>query len=249
MRGAPQGELQTMKQTPVTYADKLLPNQPEFSNLYRGKAPVEAAILDTILWTTGNRRPYEDFDLRLSDKFTPEEMGSNPVALRLLEFLIAVSGARTVLEIGAFIGVSTMYLARSLPLGGKVVTFEKFDHFAEIARENFRRNKMEDRIQLIVGDASDGLKSLPKSEKFDLVFVDGNKERYDEYFAELEPRLNRPGIAVIDECFFHGDALNAYPSSDKGRGVRRVLKAISKRDDLLRLALPISNGILIVRKT
>jgi caffeoyl-CoA O-methyltransferase len=237
-----------MKRSRVTYADKLLPNQPELTDLCHGSALTEAAILDTILWITGSRRPYEDFDLRLSDRFTPEEMGSPPVTYRLLEFLIVASGARTVLEIGTFIGVSALYLARSLPPGGKVVTFERFDQFAAIARENFSRNRMEDRIQLIEGDAMESLKSLPKSEKFDLMFIDGNKERYDEYFAELEPRLNRPGIVVIDDCLFNGDALSTTPSSEKGRGVRRVLEVISKRDDLLRLVLPVANGILIVRK-
>ncbi len=227
----------------------MLPVQPAYSDHYSGRAGgLEQSLFETIAWASGFRPPVEEFDLVLSKRFTLEEMGSNPIALRFLEMLIAISGAKRVLEIGSFVGVSSMCLARALPPGGKVVTIEKFDEFAAIAKENFKRNGFEDKIELIVGDALEEAAKVRRLTKFDLIFVDGNKEHYDDYFRMLEPALSPGGLMVVDDCFFHGDALNKLPGTEKGRGVRKLLETVSQRGDLQRLALPISNGLLIIWK-
>src|SRR5438445_480702 len=139
------------------------------------------SLYDAICQASGIVSPHEEFALEYSNQFTVEEMASNPVSLRFFQFLVRVSGARRVLEIGAFIGLSAMAFARALPDGGEVVTIEKFDRFAAIARRNFEKNGLADKIRLIVGDASDILASLRSVPLFDIVFIDGNKECYRAY--------------------------------------------------------------------
>lgn len=233
----------------VEFWDKLLCNQPEYANRFTGgTAAYDEALFRAICRSSGLKPPTEEFHLELSDKVTIEEMGSNPVAQRFLEMLVRMRGARRVLEVGTFLGITTMCLAHALPPGGDVVTFEKFDHFAAIARRNFALNGFMDRITLIEGDAFDAVGQLQPSDRFDVIFIDGNKERYRGYFEKLEPHLAPHGLIIIDDCFFHGDALNDRPATEKGAGVKAFLDYAATRDDYDRIALPLSNGIMLMLK-
>jgi predicted O-methyltransferase YrrM len=206
-------------------------------------------MYEAAAWSCGLKPPHEEFDLVTSDRFPTGLLASPPPKLRQLEFFVRVSRAHRVLEVGTFIGVSTLYLARALPPGGEVVTLEKFDHFAALARQNFARNGLADRIRLIEGDAMETLPRLPDAEPFDLIYLDGDKARYREYFDRLEPRLSRDGLLVIDDVFFHGDALDEEPRTDKGAGVRALLAEVARRDDLFRCLLPIgAAGMLLVMR-
>ena len=80
------------------------------------------------------------------------------------------------------------------------------------------------------------------------LFIDGNKERYKDYFESLEPLLSPNGVIIVDDCFFHGDVYNDKPQTEKGQGTKDFLDAAAKRDDYVRLALPLSNGVYIMMK-
>ena len=107
----------------VRYWDKMLPDQSEHANLYRGDALMHD-LFDAISRSSGIGDPKSEFTLEESDMFTVEEMASNPVAMRFLQFLIKVAGVKRVLEIGAFIGFSAMSFAKALPKDGEVVSIE-----------------------------------------------------------------------------------------------------------------------------
>jgi predicted O-methyltransferase YrrM len=168
--------------------------------------------------------------------------------LRFFQFLARISGARRVLEIGSFVGVSAMCFARALPEDGEVVTIEKYDRFARIARRNFERNGLAAKIRLLQADALEALGDLPKHELFDIVFIDGNKERYREYMEQTVPLLGPRGIMIVDDAFFHGDALNAVPATEKGRGVKAALDFAADLEMWLRVVLPMANGILLLAR-
>jgi predicted O-methyltransferase YrrM len=233
----------------LTLWDKILPDQPPNVEHFAGAPETYyKALFETIVRASGIRPPLEDFDLELSELVPYEVMASNAIGLRLLQFLVKVTGARRVFEIGTYIGLSAMALARALPAGGEIVTVEKFDHFAGIARRNFARNGLADRIRLLEGDAFDLIGGLPRAQPFDIIFIDGNKERYAEYFDALEPLLRPGGLAIIDDCLFHGDVLNAKPRTEKGAGVKAFMELASRCTTWSRLALPISNGIMLMIK-
>ncbi len=229
----------------IRFCDKFLPNQPQQSYLFGGDdyAP---ALYDAICRASGIVGPDQELKLDKTDMFSVEEMASNPVSLRFMQFLIKVSGAKRVLEIGSFIGVSAMYFAKAVNPGGEVVTIEKFDHFAAIARRNFALNELSDCITLLEGDAIEVIMQLPQDKKFDLIFIDGNKERYKDYLVLTEPLLSSKGIVVVDDCFFNGDAVNNIPTSEKGAGTRAFMDYVATRTDLTRVALPICNGIMLL---
>lgn len=231
--------------TPVHFWDKLLPNQPEHTYHFRG-ADYMPALYETICRSSGITNPHEELALSHTDRFTVEEMASNPVSLRFLQFLIRVAGVRRVLEIGAFIGVSAIHFARAVPDDGEVVSIEKFDHFAAIARQNFENNGVQNKITLYEGDAFEVIDGLPKDRLFDLIFVDGNKERYLDYVIKTEPLLSPKGIMIVDDCFFHGDVSNADPVDSKGAGTKRFMDWAAVQDGWLRIALPLANGVFMM---
>jgi predicted O-methyltransferase YrrM len=238
-----------MERCELRYQDRLLPDQPEQSKLFSG---AQGTFLDqlynTIVTASAIASPHEELKLELSERFRIEEMSSSPVNLRLLQVLMAMIGAKYVLEIGAFIGVSAIYMARALPQGGQVVTIEKYEPFWELCRKNFELNGVADRIRLLRGDAHELVASLPLDKPFDFVLLDGNKERYADYFGMIDPLVRPGGMIVVDDVFFHGDALNASPSTEKGRGVREFLNIASGRDDYMKIVLPISNGVMLMWK-
>jgi len=229
----------------VKFWDKMLPDQPEHANLYKGQSFMHD-LFDVVCRSSGISNPHDEFKLEQSDLFTAEEMASNPIAMRFLQFLIRLTGARRVLEIGAFIGLSTMYFAKALPADGEVVSIEKFDKFAKVARRNFELNGLSAKIKLFDGDAFEVLDKLPQDQKFDLVFVDGNKERYKDYVIKTEPLLARNGIMIVDDCFYHGDVLNKDPTDAKGLGTKAFMDYAADCNDWLRIALPLSNGLFMM---
>ncbi len=227
---------------------KILPNQPFNCDQYRDREPVEKALYDTILRVCGIPAPAQRFKLETTSMFTIEHMASSPVSLGIMQWLIIALGAKRVLEIGAFIGVSALYFAEALPADGQVVTLEKFEHFAEIARKNFELNGYGKKIALKLGDAHETLPKLPRDALFDIVFIDGNKERYADYFHMTEPLVRKGGVIVVDDSFFHGDAINVKPQGEKGKGVREMLDVAETLSGWARILLPVSNGILLLCK-
>ena len=233
-----------------TYAENMLPNQPIHRCDFRGdEKAFNVAMLESIFRSSDLSPPTVDFDLVLSDRFSIEEMASHPLSLRLLQFLIRISRAKRILEIGAFIGVSAMSMARALPPDGHIVSIEKFSEFADICRQNFRRNGLENRITLLEGDAMDLLPTLASSPPFDFVFLDGNKERYLEYFEQLDPLLSPQGLFVADNMFMSGDVFNDPPANEKARGVKMFLDGVSRHNNYFRMLLPIYDGVMIMQKT
>lgn len=226
--------------------DKLLPNQPMTANQYDGAPPLERTLYETIIRTCDIPPPATAFKIEQTDMFTIEEMASSPVALNFLTWLLRLINAKRVLEVGSFVGVSAMHFATALPADGRVVTIEKFDHFAAIARRNFQANALADKIELIEGDALAVLPTLGASGPFDMAFIDGSKERYADYFRLIAPMMAPRGIVIVDDAFFHGDAVNTKPKTEKGRGVRAFLDLAATCGDWHRAALPICNGMFLM---
>src|SRR6187551_2336950 len=101
----------------------------------------------------------------------------SPTQGKLLHLIAKIRGARSVLEIGTLGGYSTIWLARALPAGGRLVSLEIDAARAEVARSNLRRAGVEHLVQVRVGPAAASLRALKdeRAEPFDLVFIDADK--------------------------------------------------------------------------
>lgn len=167
----------------------------------RRLSSAEPPLLREIRETTGRELAYDD-------------MLSGPVVGALLQLLVGVSGARIVLEVGTFTGYATLWMARGLPSGGRVLTCETNDRYARIAERFFSRYRENDdraEIRMLFGPALQTIRQyvIPDTPP-DFVFLDADKEHYPDYYDLLMPVLRPGGLMVIDNAFWGGKVLHAH---------------------------------------
>jgi predicted O-methyltransferase YrrM len=152
---------------------------------------------------------------------------------RLLSLLARMTNAKRVLEIGTLAGYSTINLARGAGPDGRVVTLEFEPRHAEVARANFERAGLADRIEVIVGAALDTLPRLAeRGETFDMFFIDADKENNVAY-VEWAIKLGRPGsVIVVDNIARMGRVLDPGPDDHQARAVRDMFDMIGENPRL-----------------
>jgi predicted O-methyltransferase YrrM len=142
---------------------------------------------------------------------------------KLLQLLARIQNARTILEIGTLGGYSTIWLARALPPGGRLVTLEADPKHAEVARANLARAGLAGVVELRLGHALDTLPQLVKEGRgpFDLIFIDADKPGYADYLA-WALKLSRVGSLIIaDNVVRRGAVVDAVSADAMVQGVRR----------------------------
>ena len=152
---------------------------------------------------------------------------------RLLSLLARMSNANRVMEIGTLAGYSTINLARGVGADGRVVTLEFEPRHAEVARTNFERAGVADRIEVIVGAALDTLPRLAeRGETFDMFFIDADKENNVSY-VEWAIKLGHPGsVIVVDNIARMGRVLNPAADDRQAKAVRDMFDMIGENPRL-----------------
>lgn len=142
---------------------------------------------------------------------------------KLLNLLAKMTGAKRILEIGTLGGYSTLWLARALPEGGKVITLEYEPRHAEIAAQNIRRAGLEHKVTLRVGAALDTLPTLADAAPFDMIFIDADK-RNNPAYLEWAIRYSRQGTLIIgDNVVRNGHVADGDTSDWNIQGIRDFL--------------------------
>jgi len=150
-----------------------------------------------------------------------------PLQGKFLDLLVRISGAQRVLEIGTLGGYSTIWLARALPDGGRIVSLESSAHHADVARENLRNAGVMDCVDLRVGRAIDTLPALVDDAPFDLIFIDADKQSLADYL-EWAMKLSRAGTVIVaDNVVREGKVLDAENDDPGIEGVRRFTEQLA----------------------
>lgn len=152
-----------------------------------------------------------------------------PLQGKLLMMLAASLGAKRILEVGTLGGYSTIWLARGLADGGRVVTLDMNPDYAEVARNNFANSGLADRIEVRVGSALDTLAALHAegAGPFDLVFIDADKPNTADYF-DWAVKLSREGtLIVVDNVVREGAILAAQSENKHVRGLRGFYERVA----------------------
>jgi predicted O-methyltransferase YrrM len=150
----------------------------------------------------------------------------SPPQGKLLQMLVRMVGARTVLEFGTLGGYSTILMARALPEGGRLITLEANADYAEVARGSIERAGLGDIVDLRVGAA---LQTLPKlaaegAGPFDLTFIDADKVNTPDYFAWALDN-SHPGSLIVADNVVRGGTLAETASDDPATQAQRQLHA------------------------
>lgn len=148
---------------------------------------------------------------------------------KFLQVLAKLCGAKKILEVGTLGGYSTIWMARALPPGGKVVTLEIEPKHADVARMNFERAGLANVIDIRLGKAIDIMPTLKSSDApFDMIFIDADKPPYTEYF-QWALKLSKPGTLIVaDNVIRGGKVLDVKTDDEMVKGVQRFNKFLSQ---------------------
>ncbi|WP_344119514.1 O-methyltransferase [Streptomyces blastmyceticus] len=165
----------------------------------------------------------------------------------LLAFLVRLTGARHIVEVGTFTGLSALSMAQALPADGKLITLDISEEWTAYARDAWHGAGVADRVELRIGAALDSLKAMPDEAHIDLAFIDADKEGYIDYWEELVPRLRPGGLIVADNVLFSGQVLTPG-TSRTGAAVDAFNEhvAADKRMDSVMLA--VADGLTLSRR-
>jgi predicted O-methyltransferase YrrM len=141
---------------------------------------------------------------------------------KMLHLLARMSGAKEILELGTLGGYSTIWLARALPTGGRLVTLEADPTCARVARQNIAAAGLAPVVDVRLGRAIESLPILhAEGRRFDLIFIDADKQSYPAYL-EWALKLSHPGTVIIaDNVVREGEIIDAASTDERVQGVRR----------------------------
>jgi predicted O-methyltransferase YrrM len=144
---------------------------------------------------------------------------------KFLHLLARIHGARRILEVGTLGGYSTIWLARALPPGGRVVTLEFDPKHADVARANIARAGLSDVVEVRVGRAIDTLPTLAGGAPFDLIFIDADKPSTTDYF-QWALKLSRTGTVIVVDNVVRGGKVVTSPEDKDAEGMRTFMAAL-----------------------
>jgi len=132
---------------------------------------------------------------------------------RFLEWVTRLTRVEVAVEVGTLAGYSAIRIARGMPRVSRLYTIEHDPKHAAVARANIEAAEVSDRVEVIEGDGVQVLGQLERLGPFDLVFIDADKERYDQYGRWAQRNLRRGGLLVGDNVYFFGRLLEESPAA------------------------------------
>lgn len=165
---------------------------------------------------------------------------------KLLEFLSRMIEPETILEIGTYTGYSAICLARGLKQGGRLYTIESNDELDDFARDYFIRAGFGESIVKLTGRAQELIPELDMD--FDLVFIDGDKREYSEYFQDVIAKVKPGGFIIADNVLWGNKVMETDPSDRQTKGILEFDQMIRGRDDIENIILPLRDGLMLIRK-
>jgi len=154
----------------------------------------------------------------------------SPTQGKLLQLLVRLKDARSILEMGTLGGYSTIWLARGLPDDGRLITLEVNPAYAEVARSNIARAGLAELVEVRVGPALESLQHLAAEDldPFDMIFIDADKKTTPEYFA-WALKLSRPGTLIVTDNVVRGGNLIDRESPDpNAQGMRTFVERLAE---------------------
>lgn len=166
---------------------------------------------------------------------------------RILSFFSKLMKPKYVLEIGTYTGYSAICLAEGLAKNGKVFTIEKNEELEPMIRSFITEANMDQKIELLIGDASDKISHL--NFKFDIVFIDADKEFYEEFYDLVFDKVETGGLIIADNVLWSGKVIENSAHTDKSSAALiRFNKKIQSDPRVENILLPVRDGLMIIRK-
>ncbi len=166
-----------------------------------------------------------------------------------LHLIIKTSKIKKILEIGTFTGLSALTMSLALPDNGKLVALDKNEETSKIAVNFFKKANQENKIKTIIKPALDSLKDLKhQNQKFDLIFIDADKENYKNYYDQSLDLVDTNGLIIIDNVLWHGEVIDEKNQDNLTVNIREFNSYVNKDKRTENLIIPVGDGLTICRK-
>ena len=206
---------------------------------------LEKYIIDHSDDLTDVQKEILNYNLSLGDQ---KKLQISISQAQFLQTLIKTSNTKKVLEIGSFTGFSALSMALALPSDGLLISLDKSPEFS-IKAQSFYKKANEKKIKQIVKPATESLNELKdSSQRFDLIFIDADKENYLNYYETCLELINKKGLIVIDNVLWHGEVIDDTKNDKFTNIIREFNTHIKKDSRVIKNIIPIGDGLTICIK-
>lgn len=176
-------------------------------------------------------------------------MMSGHIQGRVLSMFSQMICPQRILELGTFTAYSTLCLAEGLPDDGILVTIEHNDELEDMILRNLALSPWGDKVQLVIGDATEWLSAQPADSLYDLVFIDADKREYSAYLDAVLPLVRSGGWILADNTLWDGHIIEeAYDMDKQTLALRAFNDKVAQDERLDKVILPLRDGLTIIRK-
>lgn len=169
-----------------------------------------------------------------------------PAVGRVLFQYAQLIGAKTVFEMGSAIGYSTIWWAMAVGEGGRVFYTDGDERNAREAEGYFQRAGVRDRIEILTGDALELL--AKRSEQFDILFNDVDKQAYPRVFEMAAPKVRKGGLFITDNVLWSGRVAETDPKEESTRAILKFNQLLKDSKEWFTTVLPLRDGLAVARR-
>jgi caffeoyl-CoA O-methyltransferase len=196
--------------------------------------------------TTPEDPVLEDLFRQTHIRFINPNMATGHLQGKLLELISLMIKPENILEIGTYTGYSAICLSRGLKPGGKLITIELNDELTSYTDSYFCQAGVDSKIDRMTGRAQDIIPEI--NIMFDLVFIDGDKREYIEYYRLIIDKVKPGGFIIADNVLWGGKVTENESSDPQTRGVMEFNDMIVKQKNIENVMLPVRDGLMLIRK-
>jgi predicted O-methyltransferase YrrM len=188
----------------------------------------------------------EDLYRQTYIRFVNPNMVCGHLQGKLLEIISKMISPSAILEIGTFTGYSAICLARGLKAEGRLITIDVNDELSEFTSSYFQKAGISEKIQQITGRAQDIIPGLYQD--FDLVYIDGDKREYTEYYNLIINKVKPGGFIIADNVLWGGKVIDKKTRDVQAKGIIRFNEMIKRQKNIENVILPVRDGLMLIRK-
>ncbi len=197
-------------------------------------------------YTSAEPQPLSELSRITHLRTLQPRMLSGHVQGRFLAMMVGLMQAKSILEIGTFTGYSAICMAEGLTNGGKVISIDINDEVLPIARKAVEQAGMQDKIELITGNAAEIMPTLQGP--FDLIFIDADKRNYAKYYELSLPLLRKGGLILADNVLWSGRVIDATIKDADTAALRSFSEMVQHDERVDNVMLTLRDGVLMIVK-
>jgi len=181
----------------------------------------------------------------------PSGMQISPEQGQFMGFLARLIGARKAIELGTFTGYSALCVTEAMGPDGHLIACDVSEEWTSVARQAWKRAGVADRIDLRLAPAADTLAELiaaNQQDRFDLAFIDADKENYPMYFEQLLQLVRPGGLILVDNVLWGGAVADPSNNNPSTQAIRAFNEAVHNDDRIDMSLVPIGDGLTVIRR-